>query len=194
MDLSLSHLLSMARFTLQSPREGARMVMNANVPSKARWFALALMAVASAVLAHLSFGLMPQETQTEMGAAMRNPFGTAVFQAAIMVASVFVTHWVGQRFGGKGTFDDALILMVWLQFILLILQVLQIVIQVTLPPLSDVVGIASVAIFLWLISNFVAELHGFQSVAKTFFGVILTILAISMLLAVLLLPTINAGP
>lgn len=193
MDISLSHLLSLARFTLQSPREGARMVMSANVPTSARWAALALMAIGSAVLAHLSFGLMPAEMRDQMGAAMRNPFGTAIFQAFLMVASVFVAHWVGQRFGGKGSFDDALILMVWLQFILLILQALQIVVQIAIPPLADLVGIASIAIFMWLISNFVAELHGFQSVGRTFLGVILTLFAISLLLAFLLLPMVNPG-
>ena len=70
MDLSLSTLLSLARFTVQNPREGARMVMRANLPMTARWVALALMAVASAILAHLAFALMPVEAQQAMAGAM----------------------------------------------------------------------------------------------------------------------------
>ncbi|MCU0815558.1 MAG: YIP1 family protein [Cypionkella sp.] len=192
MDLSLQNLLALARFTVQSPREGARQVMRANIPIRARWVALAITAIFSAVLAHLAMGLMPVEMRAEMGQGM-SPFITAVAQAGLMLLSVHVAYWVGRWFGGTGSFEDALILMVWLQFILLILQVVQIVTQVILPPLSPIVNFASVAIFLWLLSNFVAELHGFSSVGKTFFGILATMLAVGFLLAMLLLPLMGVA-
>lgn len=188
MDLSLSTLLSMARFTVQNPREGARMVMGANLPMAARWVALALMAVISAILAHLAFALMPGEVREAMAGAMASPLTSAVMQGALMLAAVFVIHWVGRWRGGTGTFEDALILMIWLQFILLILQVVQIVTQVLIPPASVLVGYVSVGIFMWLLSNFVAELHGFKSVLMTFLGVLLTLLAVGFILALVLMP------
>ncbi|MDO8885151.1 MAG: Yip1 family protein [Pseudotabrizicola sp.] len=193
MDLSLSTLLSLARFTIQNPREGARMVMGANMPIGARWVALALMAVVSAILAHLAFALMPLEVRQQMAGAMSSPVTSAVMQGALMLGAVFVIHYVGRWRGGVGRFEDALILMIWLQFILLILQVVQIVTQVLLPPLSVIVGYASVGIFLWLLSNFVAELHGFKSVLMTFFGVLLALLAIGFVLAIVLIPFIAPG-
>ena len=49
MDLSLQSLIALARYTVQNPREGARMVMQANVPVPARWMAFAVMAILSAV-------------------------------------------------------------------------------------------------------------------------------------------------
>ncbi|MFN4153390.1 MAG: Yip1 family protein [Paracoccaceae bacterium] len=188
MDLSLSTLLSLARFTVQNPREGARMVMKANLPMMARWVALALMAVISAILAHLAFALMPVEVRQSMAGAMSSPLTSAVMQGGLMLASVFVIHWVGRWRGGTGQFEDALILMIWLQFILLILQVVQIVTQVILPPASVLVGYASVAIFMWLLSNFVAELHGFKSVLMTLLGVLLTLVAVGFVLAIFLIP------
>ena len=193
MTLTLSHLLSLARYTVQSPRDGARMVMQANLPMPFRWAALALMAVASSLMAHLSFGLMPAEMQAQMGGAMASPFRTAVLQAALMLGSVYAIHWIGRWRNGKGSFEDALILMVWLQFILLILQVVQIAVQLVMPPLSDLIGILSVAVFLWLLSNFIAELHGFSSVGMTFLGVLATLLALGFGLAILMVPFMGAG-
>lgn len=193
MDLSLANLLSLARFTVQNPREGARMVMRANLPIGARWVALALMAVASAMLAHLSFALTPPEVRAMMEGAMFSPLWSAAVQAAAMVFAVYSIHWVGRWRGGTGAFEDALILTVWLNFIMLILQVLQIATQVLLPPVSVIVGYLSVGVFLWLLSNFVAELHGFRSVLMTLFGILLTLMLFGFLLALLLMPMMAPG-
>ncbi len=192
MDLNLKSLLSLAQLSAQTPREGARLVMQARVPTTARWVAFALMAIMSSVMAHLSFGMMPSSAQSQMGSAMASPFRTAIMQGVLMLVAVNAIVWIGRWRGGKGTFDDALILMVWLQFIMLILQVAQIVIQVLLPPLAEIVGIASIAVFLWLLSNFVAEVHGFKSVGWTFFGVILSLLAMGFVLALVMVPFMGA--
>ena len=193
MSFSFPDLLTLARFTLQSPREGAALVMRADVPMPARWVALVLMAVMSSVLAHLSFGMMPPEAQAQMGTAMSSPFRTALFQLALMLASVHAVYWVGRWRGGTGSFADALILMVWLQFILLMLQVLQIMVQLVLPPAADLIGLLSVGIFLWLLSSFIAELHKFSSVGKTFLGVIGFMLALGVVMAFVLFPIVGGG-
>ncbi|MFN3846985.1 MAG: Yip1 family protein [Paracoccaceae bacterium] len=193
MDLSLATLLSMVRFTVQNPRQGARMVMQANLPVTARWVAFLLTAVASALLAHLAFALMPLEVRQAMEGAMSSPFTSATMQGVLMLVSVFAIHYIGRWRKGTGRFEDALILMVWLQFILLILQVVQIIVQLLMPPAAVLVGYVSVGIFLWLLSNFIAELHGFSSVLKTFLGVILTLIAMGFVLATLLLPFISPG-
>lgn len=191
MDLTLASLLQLARFTVQSPREGARMVMQANLPIPARWVALALMAVVSSVVAHLSMGLMPTEAQAQMGGMMASPISTAIFQAGLMVVSVHAVFWIGRWRGGRGSFADALILVGWLQFILLILQVVQIVAQIILPPVSNLIGFASIGIFLWLLSNFIAELHGFRSVFMTMLGVLATLFAAGFVLSFILLAAIG---
>ncbi|MBN2630868.1 MAG: YIP1 family protein [Rhodobacteraceae bacterium] len=179
----MANLLIMARDTVQRPREGARRVMQANVPMAARWIALILMAVVSAVLAHVSFALLPVSAQAENAAVMPSPFVSAVMQGGLMLAAVVLIDALGRFMGGKGRFEDALILMVWLQFILLILQLVQIVTQVVAPPASLLVGYFSVTVFLWLLSHFVAELHGFSSVLKTFGGILLALLAVGFVLA-----------
>lgn len=193
MDLSLQSLLSMARFTVQNPREGARMVMQVSMPMSARWAGFALMAVMSSVLAHVSFGLLPAESQAQMGNAMASPFRTVILQGALMLVAAHAIVWVGRWRGGVGTFENVLILMVWLQFILLILQAFQIAVQILVPPLADILGFASVGIFLWLLSNFVAEVHKFESVGKAFAGIMITMFAMGLLLAIAITPFIDTG-
>ena len=53
--------------------------------------------------------------------------------------------------------------------------------QVLLPPFAPAAYLAGLALFFWLLTNFVAELHGFDSLSKTFFG-ILVVLAVPILL------------
>jgi hypothetical protein len=193
MDLSLASLLSAVRFTVLNPREGARMVMQTKAPVQARWMALAIMAILSTVLLHLSFGMMPADAQGQIGPTMASPFSTALFQAAIILITTQAVYWIGRKLGGVGTFNDALILMVWLQFILLILQVVLIMVQVLFLPLASVVSLLSVGIFIWLLGNFVTELHKFQSVGKTVFGVLLTMIIMGFVLALVLMPFIDTG-
>lgn len=192
MDLSLSHLFSMARFTVQKPREGARMVMQADVPTGARWVALALTAVLSALLAHISFSLLPADELATVPESALSPIVTAVIQAVIMVLSVVLIHWVGKLFKGTGSFDDGLILLVWLQFIVLFLQVLQILVQIAFPSVfSNVIGILSLVLFLWLLINFIAELHGFRSVLLTAVGFMGALFIFAFILALLVFPMLG---
>lgn len=188
MNLTLANLLQMARFTVQSPREGARMVMALNVPVEARWVALALMAVGSAMLTALSLALLPPEVMALAGPQLPRPLVSAGLQLCALVVAVHATYRIGKWRGGHGSFADALLLIVWLQFILLILQAAQLLAQVLLPPLSDLIGLAGIALFFWLMTNFVAELHGFQSLLSVFLGILATTFLFGLVLAMLLLP------
>jgi hypothetical protein len=87
----------------------------------------------------------------------------AMLQAAMNLAAVALVSGVGRMFGGQGTFEDALLLVGWLQVIMLGLQVVQLLVMVILPPLASVVMILSVTLFFWLLSGFICTLHGFKS-------------------------------
>ena len=193
MTLTVSTLLEMARFTVQNPREGARMVMRADVPMAGRWLALALMAVLSSIMTHLSIALLPPEGRAAMQQAVAGPLPTALLQGALLLVTVHGVYWVGRWRGGKGSFADALILMIWLQFILLILQVIQIAAQLVLPPLADIIGYVSLALFMWMLTAFITTLHGFQSMATVFFGIIGVLLVAGFVLAFVMLPFVDLG-
>jgi hypothetical protein len=190
MELSLSYLLAMIRETLRDPKAGARAIMALRLPLGTRWVAFFLMVVLSALLTHASFALLPAEMQAMLGEVMARPIRTAQLQAGALLFTVIGVHRIGRLFGGRGQFDDALILMVWLQFVMLCVQVVQLVVQVLMPPFADLIGLLGLGMLMWLMVNFIAELHGFASLIRVFIGTVLSIIVLGfaavMLLIVLL--------
>lgn len=194
MAISMADLLGLARDTLRDPRGGARMVMAQDLPQPARWWALAVMAIGSALLTHASLALLPPADQAIMAPIMSSPIRTAILQGMILLATVHGVHWLGRWRGGQGRFEDALILVVWLQFILLGLQVLQLIAEVLVPPLAGLIGIAGVVLFFWLLTHFVAELHGFRSLGLVFAGVLLAMFSVGLLIGLLLISLAGTAP
>ena len=186
-----AQLAELLRDSLRDPRGVARTLMLLNLPLNAVWTAAALMAVGSALLTHLGMGLM---MPMDMGGAMvmPSPVFTALSQFIVLLLTAQLAAWLGRMAGGTGRFGAALLLVTWLQFVLLALQLLQLVLMAAIPPLGMLLGYASVVVFFWLLSAFVAELHGFRSTGLTFVGVLLATIAAAFLLALLLFPMMGA--
>jgi hypothetical protein len=150
-------LSSLVRLSVADPERGASAVIGLNPPMAARWMLLALVVVLGTILAYLLPLLGGADD------ALPSPVNAAMLQAAMNLAAVALVSGVGRMFGGQGTFEDALLLVGWLQVIMLGLQVVQLLVMVILPPLASVVMILSVTLFFWLLSGFICTLHGFKS-------------------------------
>lgn len=201
MDLSLAGLFDEVRYSLTNPRPGLRRILSMNLPASAAWSALGLMAIFSAVLVHFSFAMVPTEEQDmviDMVAWLsQSPLRSFMLQSAVMLLQVLLIFWLGRARGGKGTFADTLTMVAWFQFLMLIIQLLQLAVQILLPPLATLVNLAGLGIFLWIITNFVAEVHGFRSLPYVFGGIILGSIVLLFLLAIAMLlvmgmPTVEA--
>lgn len=182
MELTPAFLMRMVRETLVAPRAGAARVLGFGFAPIVGWLALLLMAIASTLLTHISFAMMASDAQAFWGNAMGSPIRTAMLQWVVLLISVHAIHKIGRWRGGKGSLEGAVVLVAWLQFILLCVQIVQLVAQALVPPLSDILGIIGLVLFLWLLTNFTAELHGFKSLGLTFFGIVMTIFAVSLVL------------
>ena len=101
-----------------------------------------------------------------------------------LALTVILIHRVGRAFDGHGTFADALLVVVWLQLLMLALQVLQLIATLVAPPFAGIIGLAGFAVFLWLMTAFIAELHGFRSRARVFLGLVLTGLGTGFVLGI----------
>ena len=192
MDLTIAGLLSMARDTVSAPRDGARRGLALGLPVHVAWNALALMAVGSALLTHLSYLLSPPPKQDFFAQAMSSPFRTFVLQGAVMAAGAWAMFAAGTARGGTGSLSGAISLVAWLQFVLLLLQVAQLVAQVILPPLAGIIGFAGVVLFFWLLTAFVMELHGFRSALVTLLGIVAVMFLLGLVAATLLSILIGA--
>jgi hypothetical protein len=193
MDMTVANLSALVRLTLQAPREGARRIMALDLPISARWLALVLVAVGSAIGTHVSIALMPPEQREMMLSLIASPLRTALLQAGIWAVIAGLIASGGRMRGGTGSFPDALILVVWLQFILLCLQLVQVVAGIVLPILADLIGLAGLGLLVWLLTNFVAELHGFRSLVAVFAGLVAGAFGM-VLVAAILLSIFVGGP
>jgi Yip1 domain len=188
------NLLELARLTLTQPRQGLRSVLNLGLPRGAGTAGLVLMAVLSALLLHLSLRISPVPAGNEMMEQLiGSPFRTAIVQAVVLMGTALLVYRIGRAFGGRGTIEEAILAMVWLQTILVALQGLQLLALILLPPLASLIGMLSGALFLWLMTQFITELHGFQSAAKVFFGVIVTFILATFVISFLLIAIIGPG-
>ena len=184
--MTLTDFLKAARYTVREPRAAARWVLQLGLPVPARWTALALMAVLSTLLVMLDLQIIGAPGDPMLQAALANPMSLAAVQMLILALSAWLMARIGQIFGGTGQFSDAVMLVVWMQAVLLVLQVAQILAALVSLPLSEVVAFAGFAISMWLMTNFVAELHGFTSLTRVFLGILGSGLVLVVALAVLL--------
>ena len=179
------------QLTVQNPRAAARHLLGLRLPLLTVWLMTALMAVLSALLATVSLLLAPDQAEPSMIepsilAMLQNPLQVAVLQAVVMVIMAMLAQGVGRMFGGLGGFADALVLIAWTEALLCLLQLAQIVMMVVSPSLASAIGLFGMVLFVWVLSNFIAEMHSFASAAKVLFGIIGTVLAVSVLLAIAL--------
>jgi hypothetical protein len=175
----------LARLSLKNPRAAARALLAEDVPLAARSAGLTLIAVLSAILLFPSFALLPPEDFVSSFLA-QSPVRAAVVQWLALLISVFLIYRVGRAFGGQGGLADAMLVVVWLQLLMLGVQVAQLLALILIPPLAGLIGLVGFIGFTWLTVNFIAELHGFRSLGLVFAGMIVTFIAAAFVLAILL--------
>ena len=183
MDWNLPNLLSALRYSLQSPRDAIRQVIDSEPPMTARWIALLLVAIASTFLTLLSFSLVPSdELPPALVRSMGSPLSLAAIHLVVLFVSVHLLFRIGRFRNGRGSFADCLTVLIWFQIIMLAVQAVQLALQILLPPFAPAAYFAGLALFFWLLTNFVAELHGFASLSKTFFGILVALAGLTLLL------------
>ena len=178
--MTLDALIGLLRLTLANPRAAAAQLKALNLPASAGWTALVLMSVVSAGTGVVGFLLAPGEMDPGLDALFGSPLRTALVQLGALALTGVLAHWVGARFGGRGTLPQALVLVAWAQLPPILLQLVQIVAMLVLPGLAPLIGLAGFALYVVLLSLFIAELHGFRSGIVVFFGMF----AVSFLVAV----------
>jgi hypothetical protein len=181
-------VLSLARLSLEDPRAAVRLLLRLGVPLPARTLGLLLVAVLSALLWHLGFLILPGEVDPMTAFMSTSPLRSAAVQWLILSATVLLAFRIGKAFGGTGSLSDTLLVLVWLQVILLGVQMVQLVALVVLPSLVGPLSLAGLGLFGWLLTSFVAELHGFRSRWTVFAGIIVSMFAVALLVAVAISP------
>lgn len=178
-------VIALARATIESPRDGAASILRLKIGRNALIEALVLVAVLSVLLSGLADLLTGGVAAGARPGIFANPLLTAVMMSAFLFGSALAVFGFGRAFGGVGDLDGALAVTVWLQSLMIAVQVLQLVVMLVLPGLAVLIGLVALGLFVWLFINFVAELHGFQSLGLVFVGSIAAVFAIGFVLTIL---------
>ena len=128
--------------------------------------------------------MAPLDGDPGLIAMFSSPIRVVILQAIVLWLTVFLMVGVGRLFGGKGQMPKAILLVAWAEAVLLLAQAVQIALLLIAPPLSDIVGLATVGWLFWLMSSFAAELHGFRSTFTVLMGMFGTVLVLSLALAI----------
>jgi len=180
MERSNPDLVALARMSVLDPIAGGRAVIALAPAMAARWMLLAAAVLVSVLLL---YGLPVLAGETE---GMPPPLTFALWQFGLNVLAAGLVAFVGQAFGGKGRFVDALLLMGWLQALTVPFLVAQLVVILALPVFNVPVLVASVAVSIWLLTGFVCALHGFRSRLMVLVVGMMVVMVVSMILSFVL--------
>lgn len=170
--------------TFRNPQAAARFLIDSDWPVPARWMALIIAVSMSVILSWLAALMLAQPGGDAMTTMMRgSPLVMAGVQMVAIVIAATLMAGVGRMFGGHGRFEDALLLAVWIEALLLIVQVAQLLLVLIIPAAAALLGGLVIALFLWLTVQFTKELHGFQSTLKVLLGLIGAALVAGFLLS-----------
>ena len=177
----LKYWLNLAKRSLGQPRETLREVLDMGFTAPQAIMMLVFLSVVGVLVMNLATLLVPAEQQ----AVVMSPLSLAAVQLGVVLATSGALRVGGFMFGGKGDWRDCVVAMTWLEFLMFLVQLAQIVIILVVPPLTLLVMFAAVAIMFYLLVNFVMEVHGFTNPLSVVAGLIVAMFAIAFVLALL---------
>lgn len=176
---------SMLLRTLRDPQGVARGLIAAGIPAEARWIAVALVAVLAVISLDLALWIVP-ESEPTVFSLLSNPWLGLPLQVVSILLIAAVMTGAGRPLGGRGRYADALTLTAWIEFVMVVAQAAQIVSMVILPPLSLLISVGSLVLFVWLVVHFTAALHGLANLGQVLLAVIVGFVLVIMLVALML--------
>lgn len=182
--LDLRFLTKLAIDTIRDPRAGAATALRLAPPRPVLWLAFALMITVSLMMGEVVTLIAPPPDAGPLTG--QSALALGLLQGAFLFLMVFAVTHIGRAFGGTGEFDGALALITWLQFVFFLLQLLQLILLLIAPPFAAIVTLVAIGLFFWVLINFIAVLHGFQSVGMVFVMTLVSFLGILFALSIVL--------
>ncbi len=148
-----------------APRRTARQLIETDVP----FAAILELAVLSYAIGGLVAVFLLPPAESAVALFERHAGGLLAHLGSILLSTALI-FGAGRFFGGVGKIDDALVIVCWCTLLQTLWLILPTVFLVDIPN-EDVPGVAVLllliwgGILFWLLASYVAELHGFRSVA-----------------------------
>ena len=177
----IDSLLSQGIRALREPRAAAADVIALGVPREAMAPALLLVVALSVILNSVTQTLAPNPL------VQMTPFQMTILVVVMMLAFAYTVFKAGQMMGGIGSFQDSLILMIFLQALFLPAAVIQVALFMVSPGLAGLFIVVVMLFLTWVQINFIAALHGFSSIGPAI-GVMIMAMVSTFAVMVLVAP------
>ena len=178
--------IRLAAKTLFEPKKCLRIILDIVITMPQLLQATVLAIVLSMIMPLITLMFQPTEVQDALNGFTSKPLSVFIVQLSVLLGSAFLIAKIGNFFNGHGTFKECLTAMVWLQIVMILVQLIQFFSGLISPQLSALIFLISVGIMLYLIVHFISELHGFTSIMSVLFGVIASIFGLSFIVSILL--------
>jgi hypothetical protein len=111
---------------------------------------------------------------------------SAIIQALSLFGGAFLAYQVGKLFNGVGSFDESLKMIIWINFILLLLQIPMLFVAIISPQVLALAMMAVMVVAMTQLTAQVMELHGFTQVFPVLIGIIGTMIGFGIILLIVL--------
>ncbi|WP_458790381.1 YIP1 family protein [Yoonia sp. MH D7] len=159
--------------TLKDPALMAQRIMQRRYTRGTLWMGLALVSILSVILVQLLYFITP--------IAMPLGFTPNIYglvMACVLVILTFGIYLTGQVLGGKATFPHCFATVIWLEAVALVLRVVQALVYLFSPVLSSYISIIGLVALVWIMVNFVNEVHQFNSLPRALATIVMAVVGI----------------
>jgi hypothetical protein len=175
--LGVGGLLRLAVETLQSPKRTLRVVLDFVITMPELLQITAFIVALSTILTALT--PVPSDmTIPVVKWLYANALVLFAIQYAVFIGLAALMTIIGHLFSGHGTFKEALTAMVWLQFIVFGISLIQLFFAVVIPQINVIIFLFSVMAIVHLTVAFIMEVHGFNNAVLVFAGIVGTFIGL----------------
>ncbi|MFK5998563.1 MAG: hypothetical protein QM492_10710 [Rhodobacterales bacterium] len=175
--LGVAGLLRLAVETLQSPKRTLRMVLDFVITMPELLQITAFVVALSTLLTALT-PVPPDMTIPLVQWFYANVLILFALQYVVFLGLAGLMTIIGQMFQGHGTFKESLTALVWLQFIVFGISLIQLFFAVTIPQVNVIIFLFSIMAMVHLTVAFIMEVHGFNNAVLVFAGVVGTFIGV----------------
>jgi hypothetical protein len=176
--VTINGFFRLALNTVTAPRDVARLLLATQLPNQVLWLAFSLVIVLNTLMFSLSLYTTPGNDL--VGPILVSPVVFGAMLAASVAALVVAVTLCGRPFGGRATFQQIGILVIWLQALRVVLQGVVVLLGPVSLFLSGLLISAASVLGIWIFVNFIDVAHEVGSLLKA--GMILLLAVFGMML------------
>lgn len=182
----LKYWVQLAMRSIADPRGALGQIRQRDHSINETAMVAALISAMGVIIFEFSLLLSPVDGEGGTLLGITSPLGAFAFQYAMIFVTAVVVCYGGRIFGGKAGFGDSLLAVTWLQFVMLLVQVVQMAALILVPPLGLLIFMTALVLLVYLLVNFIMEIHGFKNAMAVVAGVIGAFFAVALALSILM--------